>query len=138
MQRILTLAFLSCILVSCVETTVDESDISSVSDEELLDRVQKESFNYFWEGGDIYSGAAPERIHMDNIYPSNDSDVVTIGGTGFGIMATIAAIKREFITREEGFERLRKLTDFLEKADRFHGAWPHWLIGKNWQNKAFQ
>ena len=137
MQRILTFAFLLFVFPSCVENTADESEVSSVSDEELLDRVQKESFNYFWEGGDIYSGAAPERIHMDNIYPSNDSDVVTIGGTGFGIMATIAAINREFISREQGLERLQKLTDFLEKADRFHGAWPHWLIGKTGKTKPF-
>lgn len=93
----------------------------------LLDRVQQETFNYFWEGGEPTSGGARERIHMDNIYPSNDADIITIGGTGFGVMATVAAIERGFISRAEGRERLQKLCDFLARADRFHGAWPHWL-----------
>ena len=79
-----------------------------LSDEALLDRVQKQTFNYFWEGGEPTSGAAPERIHED-VYPRNDADVVTSGGTGFGIMATIAAIERGFISRKAGRKRLQKL-----------------------------
>lgn len=93
----------------------------------LLDRVQRETFNYFWEGGEPLSGAARERFHEDNLYPSHDKDIVTSGGTGFGIMATLVGIERGFITREEGYKRLKQLTDWLSKADRFHGAWPHWM-----------
>ncbi len=137
MRHLLVFAVFPLLLLSCAPQSSEVASSSSDLDEELLDQVQKETFNYFWEGGDLFSGAAPERIHMDGIYPSNDSDVVTIGGTGFGIMATIAAIHREFITREEGFERLQKLTNFLEEADRFHGAWPHWLIGETGKTKPF-
>ena len=97
------------------------------ADTTLLDRVQRETFNYFWEGGEPISGAAPERIHMDGVYPQSDADVVTSGGTGFGIMATIVAIERGFITREAGRARLTKLASWLSKADRFHGVWPHWM-----------
>lgn len=96
------------------------------SDEALLDRVQQQTFNYFWEGGEPISGAAPERIHED-IYPQNDADVVTSGGTGFGIMATIAAIDRGFISRKAGRKRLQQLAEWLRDADRFHGAWAHWM-----------
>lgn len=94
--------------------------------EDLLDRVQKETFDYFWKGGEPVSGAARERIHMDGEYGEYDKDIVTSGGTGFGIMATLVGIERGFISREEGYERLRKLTDWLAASDRFHGAWPHW------------
>ncbi|MCB9292134.1 MAG: beta-glucosidase [Lewinellaceae bacterium] len=97
------------------------------SDEALLDRVQQETFNYFWEGGEPVSGAARERIHEDGIYPHDDADIVTSGGTGFGIMATVAAIERGFITRKAGRKRLQHLAEWLKKADRFHGAWPHWM-----------
>lgn len=96
------------------------------SDEALLDRVQQQTFNYFWEGGEPISGAAPERIHED-VYPQDDADVVTSGGTGFGIMATIAAIDRGFISRKAGRKRLQKLAEWLRDADRFHGAWAHWM-----------
>lgn len=122
----------SLILVSCspkAGTTALTNGSIQLSNEEnaLLDRVQEETFNYFWLGGEPISGAARERIHLDGIYPSNDAEVVTIGGTGFGLMATLAAVNRGIISRKQAYERLNKLTNWLEKADRFHGAWPHWL-----------
>jgi len=136
MRYLYTTAFCIALLaISCNETQDTEvEEVNSLSaanltseENALLDRVQKETYDYFWTGGEPISGAARERIHMDSIYPSNDADIVTAGGTGFGIMGTIAAIERDFITREEGYERLRKLTDFLTTADRFYGAWPHWF-----------
>lgn len=98
-----------------------------ITDEQLLDSVQKQTFNYFWEGAEPTSGLARERIHLDDIYPTHDKDIITIGGSGFGVMAILIGIEREFITREMGLERLEKAVDFLDNADRFHGAWPHWL-----------
>ncbi len=106
----------------------DNSTPTSVSsDEELLDRVQRQTFNYFWDGAEPTSGLARERIHLDNIYPSHDKDIITIGGSGFGLMSILVGIERGFITREQALERFEKTLNFLEKADRFHGAWPHWL-----------
>jgi hypothetical protein len=54
---------------------------------------------------------------------------VTSGGSGFGILAIVVGIERGFITRQQGIERLDKILDFLETADRFHGVWPHWMNG---------
>lgn len=116
------------IIMSCNDKKSEvKSDKKQIDEEALLDRVQQETFNYFWEGGEKVSGAARERIHMDHIYPQNDQDIVTSGGTGFGIMATLVGIERGFISREDGYQRLKKLMDWLEKADRFHGAWAHWM-----------
>ncbi|HZJ19381.1 MAG TPA: glucoamylase family protein, partial [Pricia sp.] len=100
----------------------------TLSDEGLLDTVQRQTFDYFWEGAEPTSGLARERIHMDNIYPTHDKDIITIGGSGFGLMAILVGIERGFITREQALERYEKAVDFLAKADRFHGAWPHWLM----------
>jgi hypothetical protein len=44
-------------------------------------------------------------------------------------MAILVGIERNFITREQGLERILKMVGFLETADRFHGAWPHWFNG---------
>jgi hypothetical protein len=99
--------------------------------------VEYRTFQYFWDGAEPVSGAARERFHADNIYPDKDKHVVTSGGTGFGVMAILVGIERKFITRRQGFERLRKLVDWLEKADRFHGAWPHWWNGETGQVKPF-
>ena len=58
-----------------------------------------------------------------------DENIIAVGGTGFGLMAILVGIERGFVTRTEGMERLTKMLSFLENADRFHGAWPHWLHG---------
>lgn len=109
----------------------------AMSDDSLLTLVQYRTFQYFWEGAEPVSGMARERIHMDGMYPENDQNVVTTGGTGFGIMAILTGIERGFITREQGLEHLQKVVDFLSKADRFHGAWPHWLYGESGKVKPF-
>ena len=107
------------------------------NDDELLDYIQKVHFNYMWDGAEATSGLACERIHLDGDYPQNDKDVVTTGGSGFGIAGVLAAIDRGFIDREEGVKRLTKIVDYLAKADRFHGVWPHWLDGPTGKVKPF-
>lgn len=108
-----------------------------LSDDSLLTLVEYRTFQYFWDGAEPTSGAARERFHADDIYPENDKHIVTSGGTGFGVMAMLIGIERKFITRRQGFERLTKLVDWLEKADRFHGVWPHWWDGKTGKVKPF-
>lgn len=73
-----------------------------------MDTVQRRTFNYFWEGAEPNSGLARERIHMDGVYPENDQNVITSGGSGFGIMAILAGIDRGYVTRQEGLERMEK------------------------------
>lgn len=107
--------------------TGEPKTTGEISDNELLDKVQYQTFNYFWEGAEPTSGLARERIHLDGIYPTHDKDIITIGGSGFGLMAILVGIERGFISRRQALERYKKIVDFLAKADRFHGAWPHWL-----------
>ncbi len=108
-----------------------------ISDDSLLDLVQYRTTLYFTEGAEPVSGMARERIHIDGIYPENDMNVITTGGSGFGIMAIIAGIERGFIARDKGIAMIRKMVDFLKRADRFHGAWPHWLYGETGRIKPF-
>ena len=110
---------------------------AQLTDDALMDTVQRRTFNYFWEGAEPNSGLAPERIHMDGIYPEKDQNVITSGGSGFGIMAILSGIDRNYITREEGLARMEKIVSFLEKADRFHGAYPHWWYGDTGKVKPF-
>lgn len=92
-----------------------------ISNEELLNLVQRQTFRYFYDFAHPSCGLARER--------NTSGDVVTIGGSGFGVMALIVGMERGFITRQEGVSRLGKILGFLETCDRFHGAWPHWLNG---------
>ncbi|WP_092444950.1 glucoamylase family protein [Winogradskyella sediminis] len=96
----------------------------------LLDTVQKQTINYFWEGAEPNSGLARERLHMDDVYPTSPKHTVTTGGSGFGVMAILVGIERGFISKKDALDRYLRIVDFLEHADRFHGAWPHWLNGE--------
>ncbi|MBC6109623.1 glucoamylase family protein [Pedobacter fastidiosus] len=102
----------------------------NLSDDQLLDLVEQQTFQYFWDGAEPTSGAARERFHVDNIYPDNDKSTVATGATGFGLMSILSGIDRGYVTKKEGLERLNKILDFLAKADRFHGAWSHWIYGE--------
>ena len=103
-------------------TPVQTAATALMSDEDLLSMVQRYTFRYFWDFGHPVSGLARERNTSGNI--------VTTGGSGFGIMAIPVAIERGFITRQEGLLRMIQITSFLEiRAQRFRGAFSHWLNG---------
>lgn len=100
--------------------------IQGLSDEELLDEVQRQTFRYFWSFAHPVSGLARERSNEAYGY---GNEVVTTGGTGFGVMATIVAVERGWITRDSAARHLLKMVVFLSKADAYHGVFPHWLHG---------
>ncbi len=94
----------------------------AISNDSLLSLIQKQTFRYFWEFGHPVSGLARER--------NSSGDLVTSGGSGFGIMSMIVAVQRGFITRQQAADRLNTITDFLAtKAQKFKGAFPHWMNG---------
>jgi hypothetical protein len=99
----------------------------NLSNEQLLDQVQRQTFKYFWDFGHPISGMARERSNRSYDY---GDEVVTTGGTGFGIMAIIVAAERGWITRAQAAARISKIVNFLWKADMYHGAFPHWLNGE--------
>ena len=102
-----------------------------LTDEELLDLTQRETFRYFWDFAEANSGAARERYHPEN--PSFDANIVTTGGTGFGLMSILVGIERDYVSRSQAVERLDKILTFLDNAERFRGAWPHWMDGSTGQ-----
>jgi hypothetical protein len=139
-QYYLFIIFISLSFYSCsagVQKGNEPVVIEFISDDSLLNLVEYHTFQYFWDGAEPNSGMARERFHEDNNYPDNDKNVVTVGGSGFGVMAILVGIKRGFITREQGYQRLNHIIEFLKKAYRFHGAWPHWLDGETGKVKPF-
>jgi len=104
-------------------THIDSTDKFPVlTDDALLTLVQQQTFKYFWDFGHPVSGLARERNSSD--------ETVTSGGSGFGIMTIPVAINRSFITRTQGLSRMQTIVGFLKNtAQRFHGAYPHWLNG---------
>jgi hypothetical protein len=95
----------------------------AMSDDELITMVQEGCFRYFWEGAHPDAGLARENI-------PGDPDMVATGASGFGLMAIIAGTQRGFVTRDEALARMEKVVAFLENAEKFHGAWSHFINGK--------
>jgi len=104
-------------------TTIDSTDkFPQITDSALLTLVQQQTFKYFWDFGHPVSGLARER--------NTSGDVVTTGGSGFGVMALLVGIQRNFISRTDGLNRIIEIVSFLtNSAHRYHGAFPHWLNG---------
>ena len=120
--------------------------IRNISDSMLLDIVQRQTFRFFWHFAHPVSGLARERdnsvrceYYWDYINEAYDepnlskgtfgSEACAIGGTGFGIMATVVAVNRGWIGRDTALKRLTKITDFFIKADCYHGIYPHFMNG---------
>ena len=114
-------AALNSISVEIATSDTVQVTVAEMTDTALLDMVQRYTFRYFWDFGHPVSGMARER--------NNSGDVVTTGGTGFGVMAILVGIHRGYITRQQGLDRLLQLAGFLQFADRFHGVFPHWMNG---------
>lgn len=109
-------------LTKTISTPYDTSDkFKRIADDALLDLIQRKTFSYFWDFAHPVSGLARER--------NTSGDIVTMGGSGFGIMAIPVGVNRGFITREQAQDRLLKILRFLRGATTFHGAFPHWMNG---------
>lgn len=104
-------------------TAIDSTDkFPRITDSALLDLVESRTFGYFWSYGHPNCGMARER--------NTSGDVVTTGGTGFGIMAMLAAVQRGFITRAQALGRIDTIVNFLTtKVTTYHGAFSHWING---------
>jgi len=118
------------------QTVESFSDIASaatfeMTDEQLLTSVQEATFRYFWDHAHPVSGLAYERARTSRYPAGGRWRACTTGGTGFGLIAIMVGSERKFVTREEAAQRVLTIVTFLqEKAERFHGAWSHWLNGE--------
>jgi hypothetical protein len=128
--------------------------IKNLTDDQLLETVQKQTFRFFWHGAHPHSGLALERSntvlaehYWDYINEAWDEpnfshtkfgpDAGAIGGTGFGIMSTVVAVERGWIGRDTAVRRLIKIADFLINADCFHGIYPHFMDGRTGKTIRF-
>lgn len=99
----------------------------ALSDSALLDLVQRRTFLYFWDGAHPASGLARDHI---GVLSDPDHDIVTIGGSGFGVLAIIVATERSWIARNAAIKRLALMLDLLERATCYHGHFPHFMNGR--------
>lgn len=102
-------------------------DPSGLDDEMLLDIVQHQTLRYFWEGGHPLSALARDRQKTSG---DGANDLITVGGSGFGIMAIIVGVERGWIGRTAALARFHQMLDLLERAPRYHGMFAHFINGR--------
>ena len=113
-----------------LQTGFDDTDkFPRISDDELLTLIQRQTLKYFYDFGHPISGMARER--------NTSGDIVTTGGTGFGIMGMVVGVHRNFISKTDALTRIQKIVTFLKTADKFHGAFPHWINGNTGKVQPF-
>jgi hypothetical protein len=120
------LILLSVCLLTVNAFTQKLNNLPKLSDSALVEMLQRQTFQYFWDFAHPVSGMARERSNVAYDY---GDEVVTTGGTGFGIMAMIVAADRKWLPRDTIAARLLKMVRFLSKANSYHGVFPHWLNG---------
>lgn len=97
---------LSCILfLSCNPHSPVDSDKTA-----FLNDLKKRTFLYFWELVDKPTGQIPDR------YPTHN--FTSIAATGFGLAAYLVGIENNYITREEGAERVLHALNWLWQSKR--------------------
>jgi hypothetical protein len=111
----------------CLHSTSSPASLAGLPDDELLESVQRRTFNFFWEGAHPWSGLAFDRCTAHQ--PATEHKTA-VGGSGFGIMAIIVAVERGWIARDAALERLGRILDALSSATVYHGAFPHFLHGR--------
>ena len=101
-----------------------------MTDEQLMDMVQEAQFRFYWEANDPHSGLSLENT------PGHDYMIAT-GASGFGMMTILVGVERGFITREQAADRFLRITDFLTKAEKHHGAFSHFMDGRTGKTVPF-
>jgi hypothetical protein len=95
-----------------------------ISDDDLMELVQRRTFDYFWDYAHPASGMARDRGGEND---SGENILIALGASGGAVMAIIIAVERQWIERQEALQRLSQMLAFLESADCYRGAFPHYL-----------
>ncbi|MHA4809197.1 glucoamylase family protein [Flavitalea flava] len=131
-KKVFILVLYTIVSATALQTIVNAQ--TRLTDSALLDLVQKQTFRYFWDFAHPVSAMARERSNRSYDY---GDEVVTTGGTGFGVMAIVAATDRKWIGRDTAVSFLLKMVKFLSKANSYHGVFPHWLNGETGKTIPF-
>src|ERR1700677_666183 len=108
-------------------SSADAAALATLADDDLLETVQHQTFNFFWEGAFPQTGLAFDRC---TALQDRTNHKAAVGGTGFGVMAIIVAAERGWITRDAALQRLGRILDVLTAATVYHGAFSHFLDGR--------
>jgi hypothetical protein len=104
------------------------------TDDQLLDEIQRATFNFFWDEASPNTGQVKDRALANG----NDSKkMASIAATGFGLTSLCIGDQREYGKHPEILERVRKTLRFLANdLPNEHGFFYHFIhidSGQRWE-----
>lgn len=133
---VLLLLLFNIFLISCKPESTFPADNNKQYRTDVLEDVsevilaeEELGFKFFWEtaNNDLDSpgyGLIPDRF---NTISNTPYSIASIASVGFGLTAIPIGIENEWITRTEGEERAYYTLVSLEKMERHHGFWYHFV-----------
>lgn len=126
MKKIMILMLIVFSLVGCTNVaTTEEPEREYTAEELLLLSEMEASFWFFYEQAnqDVDS---PGYGLINDRFPTNPN-LSSIASVGFGLAGIIVGVEYDWITHEEGFERVDKTLDTFTEMDHFHGFFYHFV-----------
>ena len=145
--RALLLLLVSCSAVSTLpwasRTAIAHSQSAhssyrlSPADGQLLEDLQRRSFDYFFDQADLTTGLVPDRARVDGApLDAGHQHVASIAATGFGLTALCIAADRKWIPEAQARERVRTTLRFLRhKAIHERGWFYHWMDSRTGERR---
>src|SRR5258708_36785633 len=78
-------------------SAADSVSLVTLPDDDLLETVQRQTFNFFWEGAHPQSGLAFDRRTARR---DRTNHKTAVGGCGFGLSAIIMSVERSCMPPE--------------------------------------
>jgi len=104
---------------------LEKQPAKKLTDEELLDLIQRKAFEFFWNEADKETGLIKDRAKN---FGTDDYTVASIASTGFGLAGLAVGESRGWITHEQAYERaLMTLRFFRDKMEHNHGFYYHFV-----------
>jgi len=104
------------------------------TDEQLLDEIQKASFEFFWNEASPNTGQVKDRALANG---NDKGKMASIAATGFGLTSLCIADHRGYKNHAELLDRTRKTLRFLaNKLPHEHGFFYHFIdmeTGARWE-----
>lgn len=105
----------------------DKSQIKPLTgNEEILELESRKSFDFFWLEANIDKKSPGYGLIRDRA--PGGSDIASIASVGYGLSALTIGVERQWVTREEGYERaLGTLNTLLNNAQQEKGFFYHFI-----------
>lgn len=126
-----SILFLILLFVSCSLFAVEYPDFSAMSDDAMLDTIERKTLDFFLT--EVNSGAYLTHDRAKNFSTDNNDSVYAPIASGFGMIAICIAHRRGWISKQDAYDRIYPVLNYFLNAPENAAPSPTVLV----QNKGF-